>query len=372
MKVCLFISGLRGGGAERVISTLANEWARKGWEVEILTMEDGREAPFYPLQSTVKVIPLDILRDSDSFLASLTNNLHRVRVLRKAVAGSRPDILISFLDTANVLALLATRGLGVPVIISERTDPSRRSLGRFWEALRRWTYPSADGSVFQSRAVMEWFPEKVRRRGQVIPNPVPPPPPPGERAAPDPASPRLIALGRLFHIKGFDILLPAFAEALQQAPGWKLDFWGDGPQRQELESISAQLNLGASVTFHGVTANPFDELRRSDIFVMSSRAEGFPNALVEAMACGLPVVSTDFGGAARDIVEDGVNGVIVPPGDRAALAAALVTLMTDEAKRRSLGQRAPEVLTRFSHVRVLELWEEAIRRARTARGLPAA
>lgn len=363
MNICFFIWGLRAAGAERVLSFLANSWAEKGWKITVLTMENSLKPPFYPLNPSVRVRPLNLLKESTSVLSGLFNNLGRVRTIRRAIQDDHPDVLVSFIDTANVMVIAASRGLGIPVVISERTDPSRRSLGRIWDTLRDWAYPRAEAVVFQSKGVMEWFPERVRRRGIVIPNPVPVPSV-GPSAGRPPDSPRvMMALGRLAHIKGFDILLAAFAEANRRAPGWKLEIWGEGPERASLERLSADLGLSNLVRFPGVTDNPFDVLRNGDLFILPSRAEGFPNALVEAMACGLPVVSSDFGGAAKDIIRNGENGVLVAPENAIALAAAMVRLMSDPEARSHLAERAPEIVQRFSAERVLSAWEDTLNKA---------
>jgi GalNAc-alpha-(1->4)-GalNAc-alpha-(1->3)-diNAcBac-PP-undecaprenol alpha-1,4-N-acetyl-D-galactosaminyltransferase len=361
LKVCFFIWGLRAAGAERVLSFLANAWSAKGWRITILTMEDGQAEPFYPLAEAVEVRALDLLKDSASFASGLGNNLRRVRAIRRAFREAAPDVVISFVDKANVLAVLASRGLGIPLVISERTDPSRRSLGRWWTVLRDFAYPRADTLVFQSQAVLDWFPPRARRKGVVIPNPVPPPPiaEPSQR---ENLPKRLVAMGRLFPVKGFDLLLEAFAVAAAQEPGWVLDIWGEGPERATLEAQARRLGLGGRVRFPGLTERPFEILRSADLFILSSRAEGFPNVLVEAMACGLPVLSTDFGGAAKEIIRDGVDGVLVPSGDPSALASAMLRLMSDPAARARLSQRAPEVVARYSGERILALWEEAIGR----------
>lgn len=362
MKICFFIWGLRAAGAERVLSFLANAWSAKGWEVVILTMEDGRAEPFYPLDPAIEIRPLDLLADSSSPIAGLLHNLHRVRALRREIRALRPSVVVSFIDKANVLAVLATRGLGIPVVISERTDPSRRTLGRLWNTLRDLAYPRADAVVFQSQAVREWFPPRVREKGVVIPNPVPEPPA-GPGPEPGRRRPlRLVAIGRLFPVKGFDLLLCAFAMAEARVPGWTLDIWGEGPERGALEELIRTLGLSDRVRLPGLTDRPFEVLRGADLFVLPSRAEGFPNALVEAMACGLPVVCTDFGGAAREIVRDGIDGRLVPAEEPSALAAALTDLMSDPEARARLSARAGDVVARFSCERVLGLWEGALHR----------
>jgi glycosyltransferase involved in cell wall biosynthesis len=176
-------------------------------------------------------------------------------------------------------------------------------------------------------------------------------------------------MGRLFPVKGFDLLLRAFAIARAQVPGWTLHIWGEGPERQELEVLAKHLGLTSCTYLPGLTTQPFEILGGADLFVLPSRAEGFPNALVEAMACGLPVISTDFGGAARDIIRHGVDGLLVPPEDVSALAGALVSLMSDPEARAKLSARAGEVKQRFSSQRVIGMWELALDLARNRRGL---
>lgn len=363
MKVCFFIWALVAHGAERVLSIMANEWAQKGWEVVIVTMDDPESKPAYPLADSIEVRPLNLLKDSDSLLAALRNNIKRVRTLRRTIKEIRPEVLISFIDKDNARAVLATRGLGVPIIIGEVTDPSRRSLGWFWEGIRNFTYPRADLIVFQSQAVLNWFPPAVRARGVVIPNPVPLPPLPPPEHPRESATMRAVALGRLSPVKGFDVLVDAFAGAAAKVPTWRLDVWGEGSERKSLEQRVSALGMTEQIQFRGLTDRPFDILRGADLFVMSSHTEGFPNALVEAMACGLPVISTRFGGAVNDIIQDGENGLLVPPGDPGALAAAMVQLMNAPDERARLGGRASEVVERYSTKRVISMWEDAISQA---------
>jgi glycosyltransferase involved in cell wall biosynthesis len=360
MRLTFVVSSLGSGGAERVISNMANYWAERGEEVTLLTF-DGGEAPFYPLHPGVNHRALGLAPKYRNAVVGLLRNLNRIRVLRRAIRQSRPHGVVSFMDKNNVLTLLATRGLGIPVVISERVDPAFYDIGRVWNVLRRLTYPFADVLVCPSSPILARFGPRMRAKGAIIPNPVTLPPerqretgvccPPGPRVD-------IVAVGRLVKQKGFDLLLQAFRQASTHHPNWSLTILGEGPLRRELEEQVERLGLASSVRLLGRVSEPFSLLLEARLFVLSSRFEGFPNALVEAMACGLPVVSFDCPSGPAEIIRDGVDGVLVPREDVSALAATLDRLMGDSAERERLAKRAPEVLDRFGLPEIMRKWDE--------------
>ncbi len=361
-RVAFVFDDLLGGGAARVATLLGNAWAARRWPVCALTFDDGALPAAFALHPGVTHMPLALRAEARQPIARVARNLLRVRTLRAALRHVAPDVIISFIDGTNVLTILATRGLGVPLIISERTDPAGRDIGRAWEALRRLTYPWADALVCQGQRPLQYFPAHIRRRGRVIPNPVALPPEAAGlhaglcRPAPERT---LVALGKLRPEKGYDLLLEAFARIAARHLGWSLVIWGEGPMRPRLEAQAHALSIAGRVRLPGSTRQPLARLAEADLFVLPSRVEGFPNALTEAMSVGLPVIASDVG-AVTEIVRDGVDGLLVPPGDVAALAAALDRLMGDLGERRRLAARAPEVLERFGLEKVLAMWEELI------------
>jgi len=369
MKLTLIISSLSAGGAERVMSLLANYWAAKEWKITLLVFHDGTEAPFYELDSRIRHLPLGIAGDSPNLFIGIWNNLKRIQTLQSAIAESKPDAVISFVDQANVLTLLATRLLNVPVVVSERVDPALYSIGRTWEQLRRWIYPWADRLVVQTKGALSYFSSGQQTCVCIIPNPVLLPtwgkntsdkPLVGRTSAKDATARSLIAMGRFTKQKGFDLLLQAFARLKYIHSEWTLTILGDGELRTELESLRDSLGLSSQVYLPGVVRNPHEVLMQADIFVMSSRFEGFPNALCEAMACGLPVISTDCPSGPREIIRDGVDGILVPNEDTEALAAGMDRLMSNEAERKRLSDRAPEVVERFSLEKIMGMWEKLL------------
>jgi glycosyltransferase involved in cell wall biosynthesis len=368
MRLTLVLPALTLGGAQRVMTTLANAWAARGWHVHLLTFDDGGQPPFYPLHPVVVHESLGLARASQTLLQGVVENVRRQAVLRRAIRRSRPDVVCSFMDQVNVLTLLATRGLGVPVVVAERSDPGHKPIGRAgWGLLRRWLYPRAAGLVVQTEGARAHLPRGLRRYARVIPNPVLPPPASSAPArAPGASGGLLVGMGRLSEEKGFAKLIAAFADVAGRKPGWSLEIWGEGSQRGELEALVGRLGLSGRVALPGATQDPAAVLRRADLFVLPSSYEGFPNALCEAMACGVPVVSFACPSGPAEIVRHDFDGVLVPPGDTAALVAALAALVDDPARRLRLGARATEVARRFSLDRVLALWEAALRHA--ARG----
>lgn len=358
MKVALVISSLGCGGAERVLTRMAAYWVRRGWDVTLITFDDAA-APFYAPHSGVRHCALGLLGESRSLYGAVFSNVRRIARLRHAIQSCSAQAVISFVDRTNVSVLLATMGTRVPVLVAERCDPAMTSPGRGWSHLRRWVYGQACGIVVQTRQAGTYFGTRLARRIAVIPNPVLAP----ENGVAREAAllrPMLIAMGRLVYQKGFDLLLDAFARVTEEHSEWRLIILGEGPQRAALESQAARLGLDGRVTFPGQVRDPAVYLLQSDLFVLPSRFEGFPNALTEAMACGLPVIAADCPSGPRDIVRHECDGLLVPPDDVRALTEALARLMGDVGLRRRLGSHATKVVERFSMDRIMALWADAL------------
>ena len=360
MRLTLVIFSLSPGGAERVMSIMANYWVVKGWNITLFTFDNGNKPPFYELDSRVHHSPLRIAGDSSNLLLGFWNNLKRVQILKSAIAQSKPDAVISFMEQVNVLTLLATRSLHLPTVVSERIDPTLYSVGRVWEQLRQWTYPLADRIVVQTKGTQTYFSPKLQAHTCIIPNPVLLPTREETMFDKHLARRSLITVGRLTQQKGFDLLLQAFASLTEFHSTWTLTIFGEGELRRELESLRDSLGLSGLVHFPGVVKNLDEVLRQADIFVLSSRFEGFPNVLCEAMASGLPVISTDCPSGPREIIRDGVDGILVPNQDAEALALAMHRLMSDEAERKRLSACATDVVERFSLEKVMAMWEKLL------------
>ena len=337
----------------------ANYWAAKEWTATVLTFDEGGVGPAYHVHESVEHRPLDIAGDSDGILRAIVHNGRRLRTLRHAIRKCRPDVVLSFIDKVNVLTIFATVGLGVPVVVSERIDPRHSRIGVLWRMLRLCCYRYAARVVVQTRNALEFFPERVRRRACVIPNPV--------CAVRDGVTigrfgrpSTIVGMGRLSHQKGFDLLLRAVATIAGTHRSWSLVIWGEGECRAELEGLRDQLGLRGRASFPGWTAEPVAEMTRAGIFVLPSRYEGFPNVLCEAMACGIPVVSFDCPSGPREIVRNGVDGILVTAEDVGALARALGALLENESERRRLAERATEVTDRFGVQRVMSMWERVL------------
>jgi GalNAc-alpha-(1->4)-GalNAc-alpha-(1->3)-diNAcBac-PP-undecaprenol alpha-1,4-N-acetyl-D-galactosaminyltransferase len=355
-RVTFVISQLGPGGAERVMTTLASHWADRGWDVRLITFDVPGERPFFDLSPAVILVPLGLRRYSHRPWEAVLNNLWRVRTLRKAILTGRPDVVVSFIDQANILTLLAIVGTRIPVIVEEHGDPHEVYLGRHWRVLRRITYRRATCVVALTQTSLDFFPPEIRRRGRVIPNPVVAP---ASRttAGRTTQGGRIVAMGRLSPEKGFDLLLSAFAAVAPAFPDWSLEIWGEGPLRAELEQQAVRLGLDGRVSLPGLTTRPYDVFSTASLFVLSSRHEGFSNVLCEAMAAGVAVISFDCPSGPRQIIEPDVDGILVPPEDVPALAAAMYRLMRDDRQRRKLSDRATAIRHRFSLERVVREWE---------------
>ncbi len=371
MHITLAISTFDIGGAQRVMALMANYWAAHGHNVSLVSLSP-QSKDWFELHQMVKRVPLDLLSDSSHLGRAVSQNARRVLRLRDELRKLRPDVVISFMDTTNVLTILASRGLGIPVIISERIDPRQHAIGLAWNTLRSLLYRRADALVVQSPSLRDWAREvAVAVRVHVIPNPINPVINGSATAARRRGSGRtVVAMGRLVRQKGFDLLIEAFAQCAGQHPDWSLVILGEGAERSNLESLIAAMGLQDRVRLAGKVPDPGPTLGQADLFVLSSRFEGFPNALIEAMACQLAVISTDCPSGPRDIIHDGVDGLLIPPEDVNALAKGMDRLMSNPLERQRLGTSAMEVAERFSIEKIMSMWDELVAQA-CRRGLGA-
>lgn len=364
MKITLVISALNAGGAERVITTLANAWAKRVESVSLITFEEPRYQSFYPLDSAVTLCNLSLKVKNrfycPNFLISLRKLLKRTWFLRQFFKKHKPDCIIAFLDTVNITTVLATLGLQIPVIVSERVDPSQHPIGSLQNFLRKLTYPLADHIVVQTTQIQNYFPKKLHQRISIIPNPVSLLSNGSPLPNIDYEKKKIIAIGRLETQKGFDLLIQAFGIVHDKRPDWELVIWGEGSERSALEALRACLKLETCVHLPGLTSNITQVLLEGSLFVLSSRYEGFPNSLCEAMAVGLPVIAFDCGSGSADIIRHKIDGLLVPAQNIEALTNAMLQLIQNIELRKQYGNRAKEILDRFSLEKILNKWNAIV------------
>jgi glycosyltransferase involved in cell wall biosynthesis len=288
--------------------------------------------------------------------------------------------VLSFMDTMNLTALLACLGMRVGIVVSERLQPDRKRNGRGIDVARRLLYPRADRTVVQTTRVAAYFPRAMQRRISIIGNPIDPAAASAQPGIPGPRGRfRIVSLGRLEYQKGFDLLIDAFARIADENEHWDLVIFGDGQERESLARQAIVQGVAARVYFAGVTREPQRELAASHIMAFPSRFEGFPNALGEALAVGLPTVGCVGVSGVEDLIVDGVTGFLVSPvGGSAAFAAALERLVHDGDLRERMGGAARMHVRRWASEAILPEWEHlleaiashTIRRRRGALGEP--
>ncbi len=354
--IVIVVASLAAGGMERNAAMLAGALSQTCAAV-LLTLEPA-PVDHYELDPRVRRVRLLYYWDTAGHLDQAWSALRRWWKLRRALVAARPRCIISFGDTTNLRVLLSCVGARVPVVVSERSDPRQYAIPAPWQWLRRRLYPRAAAVVVQTQAVAQWAAKLVDpTRVHVIPNPVRPIAPAGPRPDRLPAAPIVLGVGRLSPEKGFDLLLRAFAASGLAGHGWSLVILGDGPARSDLLRLAAALDIATAVRLPGIVDNPEAFMQHAELFVLPSRYEGFPNALLEAMACGTPCIAFDCPSGPAEIIRDEDTGVLVKPQDVDGLTRALAEMASNEERRRSMAQRASaDVLARFGVDNVVAQW----------------
>lgn len=353
----LVTGSLLAGGTERIMADMANYWQRHGWDVTLATWAGPEFADFYSLERGVRRVWLDVHSANDSSWQLLCATVRRIIKLRNVLRQERPSVVLSFIDTSNILTILATTGLGVRVVISERVHAAHNfGISAVWRTLRRLLYRHADAVVAQTRDAASWLEKNCKVRTQVIPNPL--------RSLPDISGdrePLILAVGRLERQKGFDLLLQAFAGVADRFPEWRLVIIGAGTEADNLARIQNDLGLGDRIRLLAPVKDVESWMSRASLVVQPSRFEGFPNVVLEAMGMGAAVISADCPSGPAELIEDGVNGRLVPVEDVGALVVAMTELMSDPHRRRQLGEQAQRVRQTYDQEKIMRSWELCVR-----------
>jgi len=359
-------TSLLPGGTERIISLMTDYWLKKDWDLTIVTSFESPEGPFFPLQPGIKLTCMhESSHPYSGPVFALSRHLREIWKLRRAVIQSAPHCILAFGYIHAVRSILATAGLGIPVVVSEQDDPSRLGHvknGKIWGVLRSLCYGISDAVVVLTQAGKDFLGPRIGSKVRVIPNPVSPDPDtPARSDTPrmDLPEKTIASMGRFTKEKRFDLLLRAFAEVVKHRD-CRLVLVGDGPLRTELTRLKDELGLTHRVDLPGFVKNPWQFLKNAYAFVLSSEIEAFGLVIVESMAHGVPVISFDCPNGPREIIREGIDGILVPPLDVEALAQAMEALLNDESKRNVFSTRCIEVRERFRLETIMEAWTEIL------------
>lgn len=361
MKILLVNSSLGAGGGEKQIGLMANYWARKDWKVTFFTFADGSAtSPHFRLHPSVRHIPLPFGPKAQPGLNRLKKNYIRLKCLRDEIRKVSPEVIISFGDKTNIAVIFASLFLGIPIIISQRIYPGICKFGFLWDVLNCMAFKLCAGMIVQAERAKFYYSNKQQPKIFVIPNQIIEELHTDESCKIKLLKPAIIAMGRLSPEKRFELLINAFAMIASDHIEWTLYIFGDGALKNQLLTQIDSLGLSNRIFLPGVVKKSISIFRQADIFVSASDYEGFPNALAEAMAIGLPVISTDALTGPRELIQDGINGLIVPRGDKQSLSLAIKRLIINPKDRFELAQKAPSILQIYQPDKVMGIWEDLI------------
>lgn len=353
MKIGFYINVIGGGGAERVVANLANQFSEDNDEVVVIT--SIRHEHEYYLNESIMRYNLE----EEEIQGRLKKNLSRIKKLRKIVKDERMDILISFMAEPNYRAIIATVGLKTKCLISVRNDPNREYAGRIGKFLGQHLLPLADACVFQTSEAQAWFPARLQKKSTIIPNAV-------KKEFFNIKRKRIpgliVTCGRLTSQKNHKLLISAFCQVASEYSEVTLQIYGEGELREQLQTLINSTQFSDRIKLMGATNNVPEVLSKADIFVLSSDYEGMPNALMEAMAVGVPCISTDCPcGGPRMLLGSQKNKILVPVNDEKKMKDAIIWLIIDNENKKIIENECKNQAEKFKPNYIFRCWKRYIK-----------
>lgn len=358
-KIVFHLNCLEQGGAERVVSNLANQFSKEDFEVIVATEWQGENE--FQLSEKVRRIHVG-LKDADEKKGRLWKIWLRVKYFRKFLKTEKPDIVIAFAHKANYRALMSSIGLKLPVVISVRTDPVGH-YDSFSDKIQiPLLFPRAAGCVFQTEGQRDFFPEYLQKKSRIILNPV------HDKylnvQKPSQREKTVVQSGRLVDFKNQPMLIEAFLKVHEKHPEYNLKIYGgdsfDGT-KEILERLIHEYHAEDYIQLMGASDSLEQCLPKASVYAFSSDWEGLPNALLEAMALGMPIVATDCPcGGPRTVITHEVNGLLVPIKDPEAMAAGISRLIEDRNLAESLGDNARKISEKINGQAIMDQWRDYI------------
>lgn len=378
MKIAMFAGSLTRGGTERVVVTLAENFIKRGHEVLVVTPIKAENE--YEISPSIKRIISDLTPDEMG--GRIGNIFKRWKKLENIWRTEKTDVILSFIGRNNFSALISARRVDIPVAVAVRADPKMEYCSAKDRIMMKLLYPKAAAVILQTHDSEAFFPNNVRKLSVILKNPINPAffedysdnatdgstdtagsatdgTTGGNGNSTDTAAGphRIVSVGRIDENKNHRMLINAFNSIKDDIPEYSLEIIGEGELRNELKALVKSLDIEDRVSLSGSCDNVAKKIYGADLFVLCSDTEGVPNTLLEAMALGIPAISTDCPcGGPKDIIVPGKNGFLVPVGDAQSLADCMYKVLGDEELRKSISLSAKKTASEFSEDKVVEEW----------------
>lgn len=354
MKIVFMIDSMKGfGGAQRVIANLCNTLCDTGNEVLLLLTGDSKET-VYPLNEAVNIVVCH--------KASNGNKMKKILEMRKVISKFHPDVIVSFLTMVNIMAIITSLGLRIPLIISERNDPDKCT--DIEKKLSRIFYRFSSAAVVQTSEIKEKLEAYKLKQIEIIPNPL------IEHSVEKndySQKKKIVAVGRLTTQKNYKLMIDSFAAFKNTHSDYRLDIFGIGELENELKQYANSKGCADSVTFLGNSKTVLEAEKGYDFYLMTSDFEGMSNALAEAMSVGMPCIATDCdGGGARFLIQNGVNGILVPKQSMNEIVTAMVKYANDVEYAEKMGKAAKQIKGVLNREQILQTWVAIINRVKVS------